>query len=489
MRRRIAPTQVLAFLLLAVVLVLVSVLLELANVARLATDRAATECEMTSRTVRRQLDFLLRESPGRGLRELALDPRLSLVLTDAIVQASSVLHVAVCDTNGIAVAHTLAAEIGTRMEPHRPIPRARNLLESFGVLWGLRRTGRRYEMETPLVVEDRPFATIRVVVPRTFLWGSVTDSLRHGLVVAVVVFFVAIGAGVALSRIAVGRVRQLEEGVTAIREGRFETAIPESGAEEFRRLARELNLLGEQYRKERRGGAADGGGGPGSEADPSRVLMRLGEMATGVAHELRDPLQSLSLELDAVSAAARGNPEVESHVSEALRKVGRLDRAIRAFLTIVRLRPTRIAPLDVGTLVREVRNEMEGDANVAGLDLVMEEDSSPLSIAGDAEVLRHALRNVVRNSIQAQPSRDGRIVLRCGRDGGTIHVSVADAGPGIPESDLRRVFDLFYTTKPDGTGVGLALVRQAVEMHGGEVAVRSSPNEGTVVTMQLPVSG
>jgi signal transduction histidine kinase len=443
---------------------------------------------MTSRTVRRQLDFLLRESPERSLHGIAADPRLTLVLGDAIAQASSVLHVAVCDPNGIAVAHTLAAEVGTRMEPHRPIPRARDLVESFGVLWDLRRTGRRYEMETPLVVDERPFATIRVVVPRTFLWGSVTESLRHGLMVAVIVFVVAIGAAVALSRIAVGRVRQLEEGVTAIREGRFETAIPESGAEEFRRLARELNLLGEQYRKERRAGAGEAAGIPAAaEADRSRVLMRLGEMAAGVAHELRDPLQSLSLELDAVAAAARGNPDVQSHVGEALRKVDRLDRAIRAFLTIVRLRPTRVAAVDPGVLVREVKDELEADANVAGLELVLEGAPPALPVAADAEVLRHALRNLVRNSIQAQPSRDGRIVLRCERDGGTIRISVSDTGPGIPEADLGRVFDLFYTTKPDGTGVGLALVRQAIEMHGGEVAVRSTRSEGTVVTMQLPV--
>jgi signal transduction histidine kinase len=105
---------------------------------------------------------------------------------------------------------------------------------------------------------------------------------------------------------------------------------------------------------------------------------------------------------------------------------------------------------------------------------------------GDAEVLRQAFRNVVRNAIQALPSRDGRIVLRTGRAGTRIFVSVTDSGPGMAPETLAKAFDLFYTTRKDGTGVGLPLVRQAVEMHGGEVEVRSSRGEGTVVTMWLP---
>jgi signal transduction histidine kinase len=473
---------------LAILLVLLSGVLEFASVARLATDRAVTECELSSRAVRRQLDFLLRERPGTPLDSLVVDPRVSLVLADAIAQAGSILSVAVCDTNGVAVAHTVGTELGKPVTRYPPVPRASNLAESFAVAWDLRRTGQLYQYDTPLVVNGRPFATVHVVVTRTFLWDGVKKSLRHGLLVAVVVFSAAIGILVALSRVAMGRIRVLEEGVTAIREGRFDEAIPESGAEEFRRLTRELNLLGEQFRRER-GARSEPGGAESAardRADRSRVLMRLGEMATGVAHELRDPLQTLSFDLDAVRVAARRDPDVDLHVQRALAKVQQLDRAIRGFLAIARLRPPTAEAVDLADLVREVHADQEADANLAGLELERDCAPGPLRTSGDREVLRQALRNLVRNAIQALPSRDGRIGLRCIRDGDRISVAVADTGPGMPPEILEKAFDLFYTTKDDGTGVGLALVRQAVELHGGEVDVRSFPGEGTVVTLRLP---
>ncbi|MFN8176900.1 MAG: HAMP domain-containing sensor histidine kinase [bacterium] len=488
----VARSQPAALLALAIVLVVLSSALELASTARLATQRAATECELSSRAVRRQLDFLVRERPGAPLDSLAADPRVGLVLADAVVQASSILYVAVCDTNGVAVAHSLASEIGKHVDRHPPLPSAKNLAESFAVAWSLSSPGPLYSYDTPLVVNERPFATIRAVVTRTFLWENMKEALRHGLLIAIVVFFVAVGLGVALSRVAVGRVRVLEAGVTAIREGRFDTAIPESGAEEFRRLTRELNLLGEQYRRERgapapRSPSSSGGGSlPKDAGERSRVLMRLGEMATGVAHELRDPLQTLSLDLDAVRVAAKGHPDVDLHVRRALGKVQQLDRAIRGFLAIARLRPPSSEPVDVAGVVREIHDDLEPDANLAGLELEREGEAGELRTSGDREVLRQALRNLVRNSIQALPSHDGRIVLRTGQDGDRIYVSVCDTGPGMPPETLEKAFDLFYTTKEEGTGVGLALVRQAVELHGGDVEVRSRLGEGTVVTMRLP---
>ncbi len=483
--RRFGAGRTAAFLGLALLLVASSGLLELANVARLATERAHTECEFTSRGVRRELDLLAREHEGEALRSYAREPRLALVLADAIAQAVTVLHVAVTDPDGVAVAHSLGSEVGKPVQEHPPIPRAGNLAESFATLWALRQPGQLWSYTTALVRDDRPFASIHVVVTRAFLWEAVKESFRRGLLVAVVVFSLAIAAGVVLSRLAVREVRTLEAGLAAIREGRLDAEIPESGAEEFRRLARELNLLREQFRRDRDRAPAGRADPAGPAGDPARVLMRLGEMAAGVAHELRDPLQSLSLELDAARAVSTGG-EVDEHLAGARSKVQRLDRVIRGFLTIARLRPPASKPLDVAALARSVCRESEGDADLAGLALEGPDAAGPLWAVGDEEVLRQALRNVVHNAIQATPSRDRRIVLRAERAGDRISVAVADTGPGMSPEQLERAFDLFYTTKKDGTGVGLPLVRQAVEMQGGDVDIRSAPGEGTTVTLRFP---
>jgi len=404
---------------------------------------------------------------------------------------------------------------------------------------------------------------------------------------------VVIGVAVVLSRVVVGRVRTLEAGVAAFREGRFDDPIPESGADEFSRLAHELNLLGQQFRRQQQEGASrprraeellgEGilalggddevllvnapaadllgldriravgrplddlvppahpvhglcrrlreskerslsvplpeGNGRGDMVavghrleesddadaailveiktardqaalhnlvDQTRVLMHLGQMAAGVAHEIRNPLQALTLELDALSEVAGDAPEVEQHVRGALQKVRRLDLAIRGFLKLARLRPRLVERIELNALLEEIRSELETDAILAGLELVLDPSSEPASVDGDREVLRQAISNLLQNAIEAQPSKDHRVVLRCRREPDGIRVSVVDSGPGIPPEDRSKVLELFYTTRPEGTGVGLAIVRQTAEMYGGRVEIGSGPAGGTVVAIVLP---
>jgi len=611
----IASRRVGSAVFLVTILVVVSGLLELASVVRLATERAATECDLVTHTVRRQLDFIAAERPRATLAELGSDPRLWTVLTDAIAHAPSALHVAVCDTAGVAVAHSLASGAGKLLERHAPLPRARNLADSFRVLWQLRESRSLYESYTPLARDDEPFASIRVIVPRAFLWDSVNAFFWRGVVVAILLISLAIGTGVVLSRLVIGRVRVLEAGVAAIREGRFDARLPETGADEFSRLARELNLLGREFQEERRrlgagqavsraaellgagvvvldasnavilvnasacralgvdraasqgrrldevvpaghpllalaarlresdertlsvplsesdGCDANDGlvavghrvadpGGPtagilielkpardqaalNALVDQTRVLTRLGEMAAGVAHELRDPLQTLSFELDAVSRAARGDPDaVDAHVRTASEKIRRLDRAITGFLKIARLRPSAAARIDLNAFLREAHASLEPDANLAGLEIELDLAAAIPDVVADPQVLRQAVYNLVRNAVQAQPTREKRIVLRTRReerrerdreDGGAhaphaawVCIDVADTGPGIPRELRERVLDLFFTTRPEGTGVGLSLARQAAEMHGGELAIESEVSVGTIVTIRLP---
>jgi signal transduction histidine kinase len=222
--------------------------------------------------------------------------------------------------------------------------------------------------------------------------------------------------------------------------------------------------------------------------DQSRVLSRLGEMASGVAHELRDPLQTLTLELDAIAVAARDGDAVEPSVRQAREKIARLDRAIRGFLKIARLRPPSVGPVDANALLREIGEASRTNADLAGLEISLDLEGLMPRVAGDEEVLRQAVGNLLGNALQAYPSRDGGIVLRSRRAGETIRLTVSDAGPGIPPEELDRVFELFYSTREGGTGVGLALVRQSVEMLGGRVSIVSAPGTGTEVTLELPMA-
>jgi signal transduction histidine kinase len=221
--------------------------------------------------------------------------------------------------------------------------------------------------------------------------------------------------------------------------------------------------------------------------DHSKVLARLGQMAAGVAHEIRNPLQAINFELGALQHSTDLDAgEVEQHVRAATEEMQRLDRAISGFLKVARLRELRLSRTGINDLLEETHRAMEGEANLSGLDLDLQLDADVPHATCDREVLRQAIENLVKNAIQALPSREGRIVLESRVMNGEILISVADTGPGIPPDHIERATDLYFTTKESGTGVGLALVRQAIELHGGEIELDSKVGEGTVVTLKIP---
>ncbi len=220
--------------------------------------------------------------------------------------------------------------------------------------------------------------------------------------------------------------------------------------------------------------------------DHSTVLSRLGEMAAGVAHEIRNPLNAITLHLEPLRHSENLDPERVREAVEIVRaQIARLDRAVSGFLKVARLRRLTMVSFPADRLVGEVSQLLAPEATMAGLELVAECDGGGPDLSGDPEVLRQALTNVVKNALQALPSRDRRVVIACRAQDGRVDLSVRDTGPGMTEEVRRHAFDLYMTTKENGTGVGLAFVRQAVEMHGGRVDLASGPGEGTTVTMSL----
>ena len=219
----------------------------------------------------------------------------------------------------------------------------------------------------------------------------------------------------------------------------------------------------------------------------SARLGAVGQLAAGLAHELRNPLASLS---GAVELLAADLPATNRHsvtLSQIVqRETARLNRLVSDFLTYARPGPGRSQPVPLRALLEELAELVARDATLGVEVRVRVPDE--LSVLGNADQLRQVFWNLVRNAAESEP-RD-RVVNVSARASGPdeIEVAVEDSGCGIAPETMERLFEPFHTTKAKGTGLGLATVHRVVEAHGGRIGVSSELGRGTTVRVFLPTA-
>jgi two-component system sensor histidine kinase PilS (NtrC family) len=214
-------------------------------------------------------------------------------------------------------------------------------------------------------------------------------------------------------------------------------------------------------------------------------LAMLGRLATNIAHEIRNPLASLS---GAIEVLARDLPQDESrgHLMEiVLRESDRLNRILKEFLEYARPAPLAPMPVNMVEILDEVLLLLEHRAHGAPLKVVREYmDRVPAYL--DPQQMRQAIWNLCLNAVEAMPEGgELRVAVRT-RPGRRLEVEVGDTGSGIAPEDLPHIFEPFYSSKAGGSGLGLALVHRVVQDHGGEIEVRSTPGAGTTFILSLP---
>ena len=215
--------------------------------------------------------------------------------------------------------------------------------------------------------------------------------------------------------------------------------------------------------------------------DSSNRLARLGTLISGLAHQLRSPLHGMNMRLELLSREA-GDVGAR-HVEKLRHEVMRLDEAVEALLRFMRPEELKVSEFDMNELLKELGSRALSDRIRVEYDL----DSSIPPIRADRGMIYEALTNVVTNADQAM--RDGGVLkLSSKTDGSTIEVSIADQGPGIPKEQLDRIFDLYYTTKTDGSGLGLPFAMRAIELNGGKISIDSQIGQGTVCTVTFPIA-
>lgn len=224
------------------------------------------------------------------------------------------------------------------------------------------------------------------------------------------------------------------------------------------------------------------------QADQAQRLAVLGRLATGLAHEIRNPLSSISGSVEMVREGTALNPEDARLLGIVISEVERLNALVTTMLQVGR--PSQLEPqsVDLRVIVSDVAAVARGEAT-SGNQLRIEEETPerPIIVTVDRDRMRQVIWNLVKNAVQASP-RCGTVTIRTGLDERDRAVlEIADEGPGIGVAQRERLFDMFYSGRSHGVGLGLALVKQIVDQHRGSIEIVDRDGPGACFRITLPV--
>ena len=218
-----------------------------------------------------------------------------------------------------------------------------------------------------------------------------------------------------------------------------------------------------------------------------------GILANGIVHDFRNPMSALKLDVQMMQREANRGADARmdrlSHLATRVTQtVERMDSIFQEFLYLSRPATDKREPIDLNTLVRECIDMTMPRFEQAGVRPELELPETGPRVIASVSALRRALINVIINAEQFSP-KAGTVTVRVVRDGGTAHVDIMDQGPGIARGEQKRVFDMFVSTRPEGTGLGLFLARTAIERSGGSIRIMEPSRRGSWFRITLPLAG
>ncbi len=329
-------------------------------------------------------------------------------------------------------------------------------------------------------------ALLNVIIVGRLMFVSTEHDLN--LLLTLVIFSAVITAFFSFSVAATvaGRIENIAAAIRLLAHGAFATRLAPNGNDEVARLSEDVDLLAARLQ------AAD---------DQRAALDReRRELTAAISHDLRTPLASLRAMTEALNDGIVDEPaEIRRYYATMRREIERLSGMIDDLFELSQLDAGALKlerlPISVQDIAAEVVDAMQAAARLAGVELILNVDSSPPEIEVDGGRIERAIGNLVRNALEHTPG-GGRVLVSVAATNGNVDLRVADSGSGIAPSDLPHVWERFYRADTsrgrngngDGAGLGLAITRGIVEAHGGSVEAISGGGDGATFVLRLPLS-
>ncbi|MEO8370259.1 MAG: ATP-binding protein, partial [Candidatus Solibacter sp.] len=217
-------------------------------------------------------------------------------------------------------------------------------------------------------------------------------------------------------------------------------------------------------------------------------LTAISRISSGVAHEVKNPLNAILLHVEVARAKlARGDTAVGEQMEIIAREILRLDRVVRTFLDFTRPVELQLQTVPMQELVREIVDLARPQTAAGNIRVSVKVETNGVDVRVDRDLLKQAVLNVMVNAMQAMP-QGGELRFEAGTTRDMAELRISDSGPGIPTELRDKVFRLYFTTKEQGSGIGLAMSFRIVQLHDGTIDFTSEPGKGTTFLIRLPIA-
>ncbi len=344
-----------------------------------------------------------------------------------------------------------------------------------------------HAVEFPLVQGDKVIAIAQV----RWSMEDINTYMRHLYLVRLGWILATMLAGIfAVVYLAFRFTKPVDDLVIAaqqVAQGNLYVALPATGTGEMGRLAETFNQMVGRLRENRQ---------LQERLNEAEKLSLLGRFASTVAHEVRNSLNFINLSIDQIRAKhqvgdERNARELQRNLRNIKEEISRLSRLVNDFMSAGRQSPPALAPCDLRKTLQQAIAVVEKQAQQQRITISAEFAPDCPLLQADATQLKTGFLNILTNALQAMP-RGGAIRVRTvcqhsNSTSGSVEVRFEDTGPGIRAEDRERIFAPFFSTKPTGFGLGLAITRKIVEDHGGRIHAAENPPHGTIMVVELPL--
>jgi signal transduction histidine kinase len=224
------------------------------------------------------------------------------------------------------------------------------------------------------------------------------------------------------------------------------------------------------------------------EIEISRQMSASGRTTRGVAHEVKNPINAIVLHLQLLQTKLKQiDPDTRRHMDIIGNEIHRLDRVVQILVDFTRPRDLHLEEIDMRQLLEDVIMQATPEAEQHGVTVKRSLGVEPLGVKVDLDVMKMAVLNVILNGMQAMP-QGGTLTVSAQRDEDTVVTEIRDQGVGIPHELQEKIFELYFTTKKNGSGIGLAQTFQALQWHYGSIDFETMEGQGTTFRLRLPAA-